>query len=162
MGTTPPKEPADGALGPTPETDPTPMASATGQVDGAPDPAEAALIARLFSDSPLGHLFRPPAPALCADLQEALQDVPPMTDSDIPYEQRMVHAHLFSPRGRWFVCEYDPHDGLCFGWAHTGWAEMGYISVATLNEPDVEADLAWTVVSLGEALRDRDLNLYGP
>jgi hypothetical protein len=74
----------------------------------------------------------------------------------------MVSRPAVRRGGRWFVCEYDPQDGMCFGWAHTGWAEMGYFSIATLNEPNVEADLAWTVVSLGQAFGDRDLSLYGP
>ena len=160
MVTSSAKDPESDMLGPTP--DPAPNAPRAGKAAHDHDPDEAALIAKLFSDSPLGHMFRAPASALRAELQQALQGVPPMSDSDTPYEQRLVYAHLFSPRGRWFVCEYDPQDGMCFGWAHTGWAEMGYISIATLNEAEVEADLSWTVVPLGQALRDRNLDLYGP
>lgn len=61
----------------------------------------------------------------------------------------------------WYITEYDPEQGLAFGWADLGFGcgELGYISVEELATaekrglPLIERDLYWSPRPLSEAIK---------
>ncbi len=71
-------------------------------------------------------------------------------------------AKLFSPYTgwRWFITEWDPESGLCFGLVEGFETEAGYFDLTELaeltvlgNVPAVERDLYWEPMALGEIKR---------
>lgn len=88
--------------------------------------------------------------------------LPALYSTDGQGENALVVAHFFSPYmgWDWYVLEYNPSDGLCFGWVN-GWeGEYGYFLLSELEDiaisvnghavPAVERDLYWTPVRLGD------------
>lgn len=79
-------------------------------------------------------------------------------DADDP-DAVVAYAKLFSPYigWRWFITEWDPETGLCFGLIK-GWeTELGYFDLTELAElnfygivPSVERDLCWKPMTIGE------------
>ena len=71
-------------------------------------------------------------------------------------------AKLFSPYAgwRWYITEWDPGNGMCFGLVEGFETELGYFDITELAEatvfgsvPAVERDLYWEGMTLGEIRR---------
>ena len=71
----------------------------------------------------------------------------------------LAPAKLFSPYNgcRWYITEWDPETGLCFGLVEGFETELGYFDLTELAEvtvlgsvPAVERDLYWEPKTLGE------------
>lgn len=101
------------------------------------------------ADHVRGHDFLPP--------EEELALVPPLYATEAtPLADKVVWIHYFVGACDWYVMEYDPAEGLAFGWADLSDpqnAELGYMTlgelrrvVATTGQGQpfvVERDLAW-------------------
>ena len=79
------------------------------------------------------------------------------------YDSVLAHAKLFSPYNgwRWYVTEWDPETGLCFGLVTGFETEIGYFDLTELAEatvfgrvPAVERDLHWQPKTLGAIRRE--------
>ena len=75
------------------------------------------------------------------------------------YDAVVAPAKLFSPYNgwRWYITEWDPGTGLCFGLVEGFETELGYFDLSELAEvtvfgsvPAVERDLYWEPMTLGE------------
>ena len=78
------------------------------------------------------------------------------------YDAVLAPAKLFSPHTgwRWYITEWDPRTGLCFGLVEGFESEVGYFDLTELAEatvfgsvPAVERDLYWQPVTIGEIKR---------
>ncbi len=78
------------------------------------------------------------------------------------YDDVLAPAKLFSPYSNWtwYVTEWDPETGLCFGLVEGFETEVGYFDLTELAEatvfgsvPAVERDLYWKPMTLGEIRR---------
>ena len=78
------------------------------------------------------------------------------------YDEVLALAKLFSPYGNWtwYVTEWDPETGTCFGLVEGFKVELGYFSLDELAEatvfggvPAVERDLYWQPKTIGEIRR---------
>ena len=79
------------------------------------------------------------------------------------YDAVLAPAKLFSPYNgwRWYITEWDPETGLCFGLVEGFETELGYFDLTELAEatvfgsvPAVERDLYWEPMTLGEIRRE--------
>ena len=79
------------------------------------------------------------------------------------YDTVLAPAKLFSPYGNWtwYVTEWDPATGTCFGLVEGFEVELGYFDLTELSEatvfggvPAVERDLYWTPKTIGEVRRE--------
>ena len=79
------------------------------------------------------------------------------------YDSVLALAKLFSPYNgwRWYVTEWDPETGLCFGLVEGFETELGYFDLTELAEatvfggvPAVERDLHWKPKPLGAIRRE--------
>ena len=79
------------------------------------------------------------------------------------YDSVLALAKLFSPYTGWcwFITEWDPETGLCFGLVEGYETELGYFALTELAEatvfggvPAVERDLYWKPKTLGEIRRE--------
>lgn len=89
-------------------------------------------------------------------LQLAALNIPPLYATEpTPAEDKLIVARLFALASvaTWYVAEYDPEQGLAFGYADLGdptCAEWGYVSIAELESlrwlgvPRVELDVHFT------------------
>ena len=75
----------------------------------------------------------------------------------------VARVKLFSPYNgwRWYITEWDPETGLCFGLVEGFETELGYFDLTELSEvtvfggvPAVERDLYWQPQTLGEIRRE--------
>ncbi len=72
--------------------------------------------------------------------QEILKKLPPLyANENLEPEQVKVIAKFFNPYGigTWYATEFDPKEGLFFGFANLGddtLAELGYFSLEELEE----------------------------
>ena len=75
------------------------------------------------------------------------------------YDDVLAPAKLFSPYGNWiwYITEYDPETGTCFGLVEGFETELGYFSLDELAEatvfggvPAVERDLYWQPKTIRE------------
>ena len=91
--------------------------------------------------------FAKTIPALCA------------TENVENHDSVLAHAKLFSPYNgwTWYVTEWDPETGTCFGLVQGFEEELGYFDLTELAEasvfggiPAVERDLYWEATTLGE------------
>ena len=78
------------------------------------------------------------------------------------YDEVLARAKLFSPYTgwRWYITEWDPETGLCFGLVQGYEVELGYFDLTELaestvlgNVPAVERDLYWEPKTIGEIRR---------
>ncbi len=78
------------------------------------------------------------------------------------YDAVLAPAKLFSPYNgwTWYITEWDPKTGLCFGLVEGFETELGYFDLTELAEvtvfgsvPAVERDLYWKPTTLGEIKR---------
>ena len=78
------------------------------------------------------------------------------------FDDVLAIAKLFSPYTgwRWYVTEWDPESGLCFGLVQGFEAEIGYFDLTELAEatvlgsvPAVERDLYWEPKTIREIRR---------
>ena len=78
------------------------------------------------------------------------------------YDDVLAPAKLFSPYTgwRWYITEYDPKTGECFGLVEGLETEIGYFDLTELSEatvfgsvPAVERDLHWQPKTIGEIRR---------
>lgn len=93
-----------------------------------------------------GHQFYP--------TEAELAITPPLYDTDgKPPAEKVITLHYFVGSCDWWLCEYDPEEGIGFGYTclgHRPSAEWGYVSlpelesiaVGPLRQP-VERDLHW-------------------
>lgn len=103
-----------------------------------------------------GHDFLPP--------EEELALVPPLYGTEAtPLADKVVWIHYFVGACDWYVMEYDPAEGLGFGWADLGDpqnAELGYMTLGELRDVlvvtreglpvVVERDLGWAPITFSE------------
>ena len=82
------------------------------------------------------------------------------------YDAVAARVKLFSPYTgwRWFITEWDPETGLCFGLVEGFETELGHFALDELAEatvfgqvPAVERDLYWEPKTLGEIRREARL-----
>ena len=75
------------------------------------------------------------------------------------YDSVPAPAKLFSPFSNWtwYITEYDPVTGTCFGLVEGFESEIGYFDLTELSEatvfggvPAVERDLHWQPKTIGE------------
>jgi hypothetical protein len=68
-------------------------------------------------------------------LTEEIKKKLPSLGSTSEQEDPVAVVKFFNPTGRgtWWACEYDPDDGIFFGKADLGFAELGYFSLAELE-----------------------------
>ncbi len=78
------------------------------------------------------------------------------------YDDVLARAKLFCPYTgwRWFITEWDPESGTCFGLVEGFEVELGYFDLTELaestvlgNVPAVERDLYWEPKTIGEIRR---------
>ena len=78
------------------------------------------------------------------------------------YDDVLAPVKLFSPYGNWtwYVTEWDPETGTCFGLVEGFEVELGYFDLTELSEvtvfggvPAVERDLYWQPKTIGEIRR---------
>lgn len=73
-----------------------------------------------------------------------------------PLEQKVIHQRyqLNSVGFYWLIAEYNPIEGLAFGYANLNnddFAEWGYISIPELKENGVTLDKTWKPCTFKEA-----------
>ena len=96
--------------------------------------------------------------------KELADTIPPLYANDGADDPDAVVARvkLFSPYNgwRWYITEWDPETGLCFGLVEGFETELGYFDLTELSEvtvsgsvPAVERDLYWESQTLGEIRR---------
>ena len=80
------------------------------------------------------------------------------------YDDVLAIAKLFSPYSNWtwFITEWDPQTGTCFGLVEGFETELGYFDLTELAEatvfggvPAVERDLYWQPKTIGEIRRQQ-------
>ena len=80
-------------------------------------------------------------------------------ENAVDYDAVLAPAKFFSPYTgwRWYVTEWDPTSGLCFGLVEGFETELGYFELTELAEvtvlggvPAVERDLYWEAKTIGE------------
>lgn len=97
--------------------------------------------------------------------KELGKTIPPLYANEDAAEHDAILARvkLFSPYSNWtwYVTEWDPKTGLCFGLVQGFETELGYFDLTELAEvtvfggvPAVERDLYWKPKTLGE-IRER-------
>ena len=100
--------------------------------------------------------------------KELGETIPPLYANDGADDPDAVlaQAKLFSPYTgwRWYITEWDPETGLCFGFVEGFETELGYFDLTELAEvtvfggvPAVERDLYWEPKTLGEIRRQSRL-----
>ena len=104
---------------------------------------------------PRGHQL------MTKDLTETIPPLYANDGADDP-DAVVAKAKLFSPYNgwRWYITEWDPQTGLCFGLVEGFEVELGYFDLTELSEvtvfgsvPAVERDLYWEPQTLGEIRR---------
>ena len=79
------------------------------------------------------------------------------------YDAVVAHVKLFSPYAdwTWYVTEWNPQTGLCFGLVQGFEEELGYFDLTEMAEakvrgvvPAVERDLYWKPKTIGEIKRE--------
>jgi len=91
--------------------------------------------------------------------KEILDQLPQLGAQDGKGDQAIVYAKFFTPDSQWtwLLMEYDPETQMGFGLVRGIETELGYFSLAELEEVTglmglpVERDLFWTPKSLAEA-----------
>ena len=97
--------------------------------------------------------------------KELGEKIPPLRANDNvdDYDDVVAVAKLFSPYTgwRWYVTEWDPETGLCFGLVEGFEVELGYFDLTELaeaivlrNVPAVERDLYWEPKTIGEIRKE--------
>ena len=100
--------------------------------------------------------------------KELADTIPPLYANDGADDPDAVVARveLFSPYNgwRWYITEWDPETGTCFGLVEGFETELGYFDLTELAEvtvfgsvPAVERDLYWEPTTLGEIRRQSRL-----
>lgn len=95
------------------------------------------------------HMLMPP---------EIAAQLPPLYANEGQGEDALAHLKLFTPwtNWTWYASEYDPRERLCFGVVVGHERELGYFSLAELEEirgPGelrIERDLYWKPRALKE------------
>ena len=96
--------------------------------------------------------------------KELAATIPPLYANDGADDPGAVVARvkLFSPYTgwRWYITEWDPETGLCFGLVEGFEVELGYFHLTELaestvlgNVPAVERDLYWEPTTIDEIRR---------
>ena len=99
--------------------------------------------------------------------KEVGDTIPPLyaNENAAEYDDVLAPAKLFSPYTgwRWYITEYDPETGTCFGLVEGFEVELGYFSLDDLAEvtvfggvPAVERDLYWQPKTIGEIRKQAD------
>ena len=100
--------------------------------------------------------------------KELADTIPPLyaNENVDDHDAVLAPAKLFSPYNgwRWYITEWDPETGLCFGLVEGFETELGYFDLTELAEvtvfgkvPAVERDLYWAPQTLGEIRRQSRL-----
>ena len=99
--------------------------------------------------------------------EELAGTIPPLYANEKAADQGAVVARvkLFSPYNRWtwYITEWDPESGLCFGLILGFENELGYFDLTELAEvtvfgtvPAVERDMGWKPETLGQIRKQRE------
>lgn len=77
----------------------------------------------------------------------------PYSTESVPLDEKVLHVKWFSPYSgwTWYVAEYNPLDGDCFGYVVGAEREWGYFNARELEAlrgmggrlPMVERDVGW-------------------
>lgn len=92
--------------------------------------------------------------------KEALKRLPPLYGQEKAGEEAMIHVKLFTPDSSWtwYITEFDPQTGECFGLVDGFEKELGYFSLRELMEVRgprglyIERDLWWKPRPLSDLL----------
>lgn len=84
--------------------------------------------------------------------KENLAALPPLRSQEGKGEEAIAQVKFFTPwtNWTWYASEYDPKEGLFFGKVHGHEVELGYFSLAELEEVRgpaglrIERDRFWT------------------
>lgn len=97
--------------------------------------------------------------------QQELSKIPALYSSEeTPLKEKVIHMHFFIGGCDWYATEYNPEDGLFFGFAILNndleMAEWGYFSLQELSEVkvkflEIDRDLYWKPVKACEVERIR-------
>ncbi len=98
--------------------------------------------------------------------REELEKLPRLYESEeTPLSDKLIHMHFFLAGCDWYVAEYDPQEGILFGYAILNAdyenAEWGHISFHELRELrtsqgfEVDRDLHWRPRKVAEIERIR-------
>lgn len=83
----------------------------------------------------------------------------------VPLEDKIVVCKFFTPFSSWtwYAMEFDPESGVFFGYVKGHETELGYFSLAELEElanqplPQVERDQWWTPITVKEMRKNGDI-----
>jgi len=85
---------------------------------------------------------------------EELSKIPALYSSeDVPLREKMIYMHFFIGGSDWYAAEYDPNEGIFFGFAVLNndleMAEWGYFSLEELSDlkvkfVEIDRDLHFT------------------
>ena len=95
------------------------------------------------------------------ELADTITNMPVSYGTDGQGEQAIAYLHYFNSGSDWYITERDVEDEQlqAFGFAVLNgdmqFAEMGYISIEELKENNVEIDLFWQPISIGEIKNKR-------
>jgi hypothetical protein len=90
--------------------------------------------------------------------KDVADTLPPLYSQDGKGDEAVVYVKFFQPWGSWtwFATEYDPEDRLFFGMVHGFEKELGFFSLAEIQEIrgpgglKIERDIWWTPRTLRE------------
>ena len=99
-----------------------------------------------------------------AEIHELIRYYMPRTyEADGQGDDAMVYLHYFKRGGDWYITERDKMEpqhqafGFCNPMGDMQCAELGYVSIVELLQNNVELDLYWDPITLGE-LKSKKLN----
>ena len=87
--------------------------------------------------------------------REKFAEVPKLYAQDGMGNDAIVYAHFFGASWDWYMTEYDTSSDMGFGLVHGFEDELGYFSIAEMEElsntmpPKIEQDLYWEPTTLG-------------
>lgn len=93
------------------------------------------------------------------ELAKLFRTMPKVYEQDSLGERAIVHLHYFKGSGDWYITERDTSrpQHQAYGMADLGdGGEVGYISILELIRSNVEIDLHWKPITLGEVRKKRE------
>lgn len=88
------------------------------------------------------------------NLNNRIQTMPKTYETDGQGNNTIVYLHYFNSNSDWYILEKDQENEQhqAFGLADLGlgFPELGYISIKELIDNNIELDLYWTPITLGE------------
>ncbi|MBN2488756.1 MAG: hypothetical protein JXA98_06985 [Methanosarcinaceae archaeon] len=94
------------------------------------------------------------------ELARIINDMPVTYEQDGKGLKAIAHLHYFKNGAHWYILEKDEETEQyqTFGWAELfpGCGEFGYISIPELRENEIELDLHFLPMTIGEVLKKRE------